>query len=98
MNDAHQPLEPVPWILGGLTLLLVMCGFLAQLLGAQSVLQADLAKIITLFAWLAQVAVCLLGFFHAKKDGAKLFWIFTPVALLAIMLVFTLIPDFFHQA
>ncbi len=98
MNKTHQPIEPVPWILGSLVLVLVVCGFLAQFLGAQGTLPTDLARIITVVAWVAQVVVCLLGFFHAKQDGPKLIWIFTPVALLAIMLVLTLIPDFLHQA
>ena len=98
MNDTRQPIEPVPWILGSLVLLMVVFGFLSQFLGAQGTLPPDMARTLTIIAWVCQVVVCLIGFFHAKQDGPRLFWIFTPVALLAIMLVFTLIPDFLHQA
>ena len=99
MNTATtKTFEPVPWISGGIVVLCVVMGFLAQTLGVQGTLSLDSARVITLVVWGVQVLACILGFFHAKEDWSRLFWILTPVILLSIMLLFTLIPDFAHQA
>lgn len=98
MTDTTKPFEPIPWVAGGIVILCVVAGFVAQFLGVQGSLSLDTSRHITLVAWGIQILACILGFFHAKEDGARLFWIFTPVILLSIVIFFTLIPDFVHQA
>lgn len=98
MTETTKHFEPVPWISGGVVILCVVVGFVAQVLGVQGTLSLETSRLITVAVWGIQVLACILGFFHAKEDWTRLFWIFTPVILLSIMILFTLIPDFVHQA
>lgn len=98
MSETTKHFEPIPWISGGIVMICVVVGFLAQALGIQGSLSLETSRLITLSAWGIQVFACILGFFHAKEDWTKLFWIFTPVVLLSIVILFALIPDFAHQA
>ncbi len=98
MNEPSKHFEPIPWISAGIVILCVILGFAAQFLGGQGTLAPETARLVTLVVWGIQVMVCILGFFHAKEDWTKLIWVFTPVILLSLMILFALIPDFAHQA
>lgn len=98
MTENTKHFEPVPWISGTVIIVCVVVGFVAQALGLQGALSLETSGLITFSIWGIQVLACVLGFFHAKEDWTRLFWVFTPVILLSIMLLFTLIPDFAHQA
>lgn len=97
-STAIKGKETVPWFSVGLVVICLIAGFLSPILVVNQTIPYEQGQLLIYGAMAIQVLACAFGFFHAGKDFPQLFWVFGPVILLSIMLVFTLLPDFVFGA
>jgi cytochrome c oxidase subunit 4 len=98
MADAHGHGEHGPDLKLYLTVAAALAIFTASSFGFNYLVRADVISHTAGFVLILGVAVCkavLVGMFfmHLKFDWPKLYFLISPIAILAVMMMLVLLPD-----